>query len=115
MSGNTKYRAGCSWEDVSTYLAELGREHNLGVTITLEGAHVVGGKVFQVEVRLWEIRLDLNGAREAIVVNRGGMLKRGDAQASHVMLVLQQAYHYYLNDPWLWTLADRKREVQRLD
>jgi hypothetical protein len=111
MSGNTKYKAGCSWEDIAVYLTALGREHNLGVTITLEGGHVVGAKMLQVEVRLWEIRLDLEGRRESLQVNRGGILKRGDAQASQLMLIVQQAYHYYLNDPWCWTLQDRKREV----
>jgi len=112
MSGNTKYRAGASWEDIAEFLTALGREHNLGATISIEGGHVVGSKLLQVEVRLWEIRRDLNGAREAIVINRGGMLKRGDSQASQLMLVIQQAYHYYQNDPWNWTLQDRKKEQQ---
>lgn len=111
MSGNTKYRAGASWDDIAAFQASLVQEHGLACEIVILGGHAHQSKLYQVEARLYELRGDLSGARVYLQVNRGGMLKRGDAQASQVMLVLMQAYHNYQNDPWNWTLSDRKREA----
>ena len=81
MSGNTKYRAGCSWDDIAAYLYALAQEHGLGCVITIEAGHVATSKLFQVHVRLYELRADLSGERVYLSDQRGGMLKRADGQA----------------------------------
>jgi len=110
MARSNKRYASCTWGDLHLFVAQLRAEHDLVAVFVTENVAAQRG-LFRTTVKLYEGRV-WSEERGPIKVASGPMDIKPDSQAGLIMHLLNSAYVQYTDDPWNWTLRDRKRETQ---